>query len=151
MLSFANDANDLKASYYLDYSTSAEQIYTSLAAWSIHKCSNLDILGEIAGQPGRFHASLSSWVPDWSVAPDAYPFNGKMDQTDHHSRPLFTTSGKCSPDIAHVSTFAPNIVFVIRLRCVLGSFAPSHATIWRYRARNPVHVATELGVKSMPS
>jgi hypothetical protein len=94
MLGSVSGANDLKVSCHLDYST-------LFAAWSIHKYSELDILGEIADQPGQFYTSLPSWIPGLvSGPPDAYPFNNKMDQTDHHSTPPFTASGKYLSHIA---------------------------------------------------
>src|SRR5580704_11548796 len=45
MLSFANDANDPKAPYRLDYSRSAEQIYTSqVCIWLV--CKDTPLFGE---------------------------------------------------------------------------------------------------------
>jgi len=71
----------------IDYSMTTEQIYTSLARRLVEQDRSLRVLSGAHGSSPE-HASLPTWVPDWSVCPVMHTFG-----LGHHRKGLYNAGG----------------------------------------------------------
>jgi hypothetical protein len=108
-----DDSNDVHPTFHvtLDYSIAAASLYTEVAGNIITTYSSLEILSAVqpcsAAQDDNIVSCLPSWVPNWSLSPEARILTRAIPDNQFAA----TRSSKCQPSVLGKELILKGFIF----------------------------------------